>query len=152
TVVGCPAHLALRDETYARSTTLVRNDDGLLPLHLAPAERLLVVTPSVKIASQAADSSFTCRSLVAEIDRRHPNTTALEAPPLGADHAWGDELPTALAAADVVLMVTVNTHLDRGQAELMQALLQSTQRVIGVAVCDPYDLLVFPALRTYLAT
>jgi beta-N-acetylhexosaminidase len=34
----------------------------------------------------------------------------------------------------------------------MRALLQSGQRVIGLAVGAPYDLLAFPALHTYLVT
>jgi len=53
---------------------------------------------------------------------------------------------------DVLIVVTVNAHLDSRQAELMQRLVQSGRRVVGIAVCNPYDLLVFPQLRTYLVT
>jgi beta-N-acetylhexosaminidase len=49
-------------------------------------------------------------------------------------------------------MVTVNANLDPLQAALMRALVQSCQRVIGIAVGSPYDLLSFPQLRTYLVT
>src|SRR5579885_1597576 len=52
----------------------------------------------------------------------------------------------------IPLMVTMNANLDRRQVEVMERLLQSGQPTIGIAVYNPYDLLAFPQLRTYLAT
>jgi len=46
----------------------------------------------------------------------------------------------------------VNANLDQQEAELVQSLIQSGRRIIGIALGNPYDLLAFPQLRTYLAT
>jgi beta-N-acetylhexosaminidase len=53
---------------------------------------------------------------------------------------------------DVLIVATVNAHLDEKQAELVRLLAQSGRRVIGIAVRNPYDLEAFPELRTYLVT
>jgi beta-N-acetylhexosaminidase len=49
-------------------------------------------------------------------------------------------------------MATINAHLDLRQASLMRRLLATGRPVIGIAVCNPYDLAAFPDLKTYLAT
>src|SRR5438045_6913547 len=49
-------------------------------------------------------------------------------------------------------MPTVDAFLEQQQAQLMNSLMQTGQRVIGLAVRNPYDLLAFPQLRTYLVT
>src|SRR5438876_5436886 len=43
--IGCEAHLQLQDQAYELSTTLVRNEDALLPLHLGSGERIVVLSP-----------------------------------------------------------------------------------------------------------
>jgi beta-N-acetylhexosaminidase len=66
------------------------------------------------------------------------------------------EILAATSAVDIIIVVTVDAHLDRRQAELMQCLVESGQpvnkRIIGLAVRNPYDLLAFSQLRTYLVT
>ena len=52
----------------------------------------------------------------------------------------------------MIIMPTVDAFLDQQQAELMNSLMQTGQRVVGIGVRNPYDLLAFPQLRTYLVT
>lgn len=52
----------------------------------------------------------------------------------------------------IIIMLTMNAHLYRQQAEMMQGLIHLHRRLIGIAVYNPYDLLAFPQLGTYLAT
>ena len=54
--------------------------------------------------------------------------------------------------ADVVILALANARQDQQQAELLEKLVETGRRVIGVAVAQPYDALAFPALRTALAT
>ena len=54
--------------------------------------------------------------------------------------------------SDIFIVATVNAHLDERQAELVRYLIASGRRTIGIAVRNPYDLLAFPQLRTYLVT
>ncbi|SRR5579883_507465 len=145
------SHQQLADWAYEQSTTLVRNADTLVPLHLESGQRLLVVIPQTGAASQAAEQEAHDAFLVESIRQRHPNVRAVSIAPHPTDGDY-QELAQAASAAQVILMVTMNANLDRRQVEVMERLLQSGQPTIGIAVYNPYDLLAFPQLRTYLAT
>jgi beta-N-acetylhexosaminidase len=148
-VVGSSAHQALRDRVYARTTTLVRDRDGLLPLRLGPAERMLVVTRPGTHVSQAVDVPYTHDALVACMRQRHPETAGFVSVGDAADDV--SALERALAAADLVLVATINAHLDPAQAALAHRALATGRPVIALALCDPYDLAVYPEVSTYLA-
>jgi beta-N-acetylhexosaminidase len=88
---------------------------------------------------------------VESIRQQHRNVSWLEVSP----HPTEEErlaVLRAASAADVIIMATVNANLDQQEAELMQALIQLERRIIGIALANPYDLLAFPQLRTYVAT
>lgn len=149
--VGSPEHRALAAHAYARSTTLVRDEDGLIPLRLAPSARLLLVLPAREIVSQAVDVAFDGAAFAAAIVARHANTAARTVA-LPLTDAARDELRAALAGIDLALLVTINARLDPAQAELARLVLEQAPRAITIAACDPYDLLVLPGARTALAT
>ncbi len=147
--VGLPAHRHLQARAYARTMTLVRDRGGLIPLRLSQLERVLVVSRPGAHVSEAVDFPYQHEYLVARIRERHANTAGLTlSESREADQAALDEQVTA---ADLVLVATINAHLDPPQAALMRRTLASGKRVIGLALCDPYDLMTYPAVGTYLA-
>jgi beta-N-acetylhexosaminidase len=154
TIIGNASHQQLRDQAYDLSTTLVRNDAALLPLHLEPSERLWLLSlqsSTLSMVNDREDEEYLKEYLVESIRQYHPQVNTI---PL-SEHATVDELAGQLqsvAAPDVIVVTTVNAHLDQQQTELMKYLVQSSRRVIGIAVGNPYDLLAFPQLRTYLVT
>jgi beta-N-acetylhexosaminidase len=151
-VVGCSEHRQLRDRAYELSTTLVRNKDGLVPLHLQADERIVVLSFAKDMRTQAEDRRYSTAPFVEDIRQYHQNVERMTIP---ADMPAQEALEQVVAATretDLILMVTVNAHLDAQQAALVRSLVQSGRRVIGLAVGIPYDLLAFPQLRTYLAT
>jgi beta-N-acetylhexosaminidase len=149
--VGSAAHRALGEQAYARSTTLVKNDDSLLPLRLDPQQQLLVIGTSTDVVSQAVDFLYSQDALVEDIRERHGNAVSLTVfPGMSADAR--EEVFHAARAADVILTVTINAHLDPSQASLMGGLLALGRPVIGIAAGNPYDVQHFPALRACLAT
>ncbi|MFL5627447.1 MAG: beta-N-acetylhexosaminidase [Ktedonobacteraceae bacterium] len=153
--VGSAAHQQLRDRAYELSITLVRNQQALIPLHLAPHERILVLSQHNGAFSQAVDKYFSLEYLAACIRRRHENVQAISAPPLPTEDEYQQQILQILQTAgevDVIIMATVNANLDQQQAKMMQGLMQTGRRVIGIAVGTPYDLLAFPQLGTYLVT
>ena len=80
--------------------------------------------------------------------------TPVEVLPIALDTAvdgYEDRLQTT-TASDIFIVAIVNAHLDESQAELVRYLISSGQRIIVIAVRNPYDLLTFPQLRTYLVT
>ena len=51
-----------------------------------------------------------------------------------------------------IIVVTINANLDTYQGKLVQSLLHTGKPLIGLAIYNPYDLLAFPQLETYLVT
>jgi beta-N-acetylhexosaminidase len=149
--IGCNAHLRLRDHAYELSTTLVRNTEALLPLRLQADQRLLLLLLQPTSFTQAIDEDLPGHTLLTSIQARHPlvDSLIITAQPDQTEYAT---ILQAVNAAAVTLVVTVNANLDPYQGELVQRLLQSGQPIVGIAAYNPYDLLAFPALSTYLVT
>lgn len=149
--IGGPAHLQLQERAYELSTTLVRNEEGLLPLHLKPEEQIVVLAQPRNILTMVEDRTFADDTL-ATILRKH----SLQVRQLPINAQTAQEAHTSVLSEtseqDILVVATVNAHVDQMQGELMRLLTTSGRRVIGIAVRNPYDLAAFPALRTYLAT
>jgi beta-N-acetylhexosaminidase len=149
--VGGPSHRHLRNQAYEMSTTLVRNDDALLPLRLDRAENVLVISPRGEAYTRVEDRRYPHEFLARSIRRHHDRVSVMfTSPSLAAVER--EQILRAAGTSDLIIMATLNAHLDQQQAELMRDLLQTGRRVIGIAVGNPYDLLVFPQLRSYLVT
>ena len=147
---GTAQHRHLSERAYSASTTLVRNDMGLIPLRLDASQRILVLTQPPASMTLAVDLPFPHEYFAECIRERHANThdLCLDSEQSAAEPILEEEL----AQADLVIVATINAHLDAQQAALMERILRLGKRTIGVAVSNPYDIAVFPNLRTYLAT
>jgi len=149
--IGGDAHLRLADGACERAVTLLCDDAGLVPLRLRPAERLLVLYPHGEALTRAEDSRARAGAFAARLRRRHPCVEDI-AISLAPSEDEQEALLRRAAESDVVIMATVNAHLYPRQAKMMRRLIASGRRIVGVAVRNPYDLLAFPQLGTYLAT
>ena len=149
--IGREAHIELQNRAYELSTTLVRNEDGLLPLHLNSREGIVILSPQRNTMTMVEDRFYSDDALTDIIEHYHPNVRILPVAQDTVENAYGKLLETT-SEADIFVVATVNAHLDERQAELVRYLVSSGRRVIGIAVRNPYDLLAFPQLRTYLAT
>lgn len=141
-VVGTPEHRRQAQEITDRSTTLLRNDDSLLPLHTKPSSVLVT-----------GDGEGAVRALADSIRARGPRTTAR---PTGSAPA-PDEISAAAGAAgqhDVVVVLTSSAWKPgrEGQLDLVRALARSGAQLAAVAVRDPYDAAHVDEARTWLAT
>lgn len=145
------AHYTLRDRAYGLSTTLVKDDAGLIPLSRNATQRIFVVAQPPAHINQAADIPYAHDALIAALRARSPQVTTAQLPP----DASAAERQAAIAAghaADLIIMVTINAFVDVTQASLMRDLLATSTPVIGIAAANPYDLAAFSHLSTYLAT
>lgn len=149
--IGGAEHQQISARAYERSTTLVRNDEGLVPLRLDESERVLILSPELNVFSRVVRGNFPVAFFEESVQQRHTlaSSIALSAQPTEAEYA---AILRAAEDADVIIAVTVNAHLDETQSEIVQRLLRTGKRVIGVGAGNPYDLLAFPQLRTYLTT
>jgi beta-N-acetylhexosaminidase len=144
-------HQQLTMQLYRRSTTLVRDEGKLLPLHLDESLHILVVAAPPDSLTPATDLVYPHEVLVKSIQERHPNTEGILLD-LQSAESYRQRLSDLLTAAHLVIVATINAHLDQRQSDLVKHILQSGKPTIGLATCDPYDLSAFPELGTYLAT
>ncbi len=150
-VVGSDAHRELSEHAYARSVTLVRDDNSMLPLRLGASQILLVVGPGQQSVSLAVDVSYPQHVLVEGIRRRHENVASIVVP-ADTSAAERDNIYSAARAADVILLVTINAHLDSDQAALATTILRQGRPVVGLVAGDPYDAPLFPEIGSCLVT
>src|SRR5260370_16478491 len=149
--IGCEAHRNLQDQAYELSTTLVRNEDALLPLQLDAGERIVVLSPRRNSISMVEDRYYADDALTDIIGQYHTNVKTLSIASGAVENACRNLLQTT-SESDIFIIATVNAHLDDRQAEIVRYLLSSGRLIIVMAVRNPYDLQAFPQLRTYLVT
>jgi beta-N-acetylhexosaminidase len=149
-VVGSAAHLALADELAARSMTLVRDDEGLLPLRLAAGGRLLAIQPRPADQTPADTTSTVAPGLAAALRERFGAVDELV-----VEHAPS---PAEIAAArdaardhDLVVVGTSAAFLEPAQADLVGAVLSAGRPTVTVALRTPFDLSAYPASRCHVA-
>ncbi len=150
-IIGSAAHQHLRDDAYARSTTLVRDTEKLLPLRLQSEQKLLLLFLQPTSFSGAVDTEFSGDALIEHIQQRHQHMETLTMTTQSMQTSRA-KLQSAVDSADVVIVVTANANQDQYQGSIVRELLHMSKPVIGIAAYNPYDLLAFPELGTYLAT
>ncbi|MFC5751885.1 glycoside hydrolase family 3 protein [Actinomadura rugatobispora] len=147
-IVGAPRHLATAQSAADRTTTLVRNDAGVLPLR--PGARKVLV---------AGWGAAPTGALAAEIARRGA-TTAVRESGLSPGQAQIDQAVAAARDSDLVVAVTnrawdvkpESPHNGPGQMNLVKALVATGKPVVVIAARDPYDIAYFTEATTFVAT
>lgn len=139
-VVGTAEHYAQSRRITERTTTLVKNDAGLLPL--APASRSVLVTGWDVAATATLAEQFTRRGA----------TTAVYETGEAPSQARIDAAVTQAAAADLIVLTSMNAWKQPQQQKLVKALVATGKPVIVIGVRDPYDIAYFTEAATYLAT
>jgi beta-N-acetylhexosaminidase len=150
-VVGCEEHRALSREVAERSLTLIRDEDGILPLRLKAGDRILALMPQPQNLTPADTSSTVEPALAAALRKVHPDVHELVVEFEPTD----EEIATARrCAADsaAVVVGTIAAEPGSRQARLVEALLSTGRPVVTAALRTPWDLQAYPAARTHLCT
>ncbi|KAA1418177.1 glycoside hydrolase family 3 protein [Mumia zhuanghuii] len=150
-IVGAPQHLADAQAITNRTTTLVKNDAGLLPL--APGARKVLVAGWGVGTTQSMASALTARGATTQVleSGTTPSATAIA------------NAVAAAQTADLVLVSTNNayavsaatglpTAAATAQTALVRALLATGKPVVVAAMRNPYDVASFPEAATVLDT
>jgi beta-N-acetylhexosaminidase len=149
-VVGCLAHDRLASEVAARSLTLIRDDDGLLPLRSSAAGPILTIQLRPADQTPADTSSAVTPGLGAALRRRFDSVDEIV-----VDHSPSDaEIAAIRESARVAAAVVVGTTaalLEPAQAALVEALLEVGRPTVTVALRTPFDLAAYPAARCHVA-
>lgn len=146
-------HQRLRDEAYRRAVTCARDTARQLPVRLAPEAQIIVVAQPTATITRASDTSYSRAhdALVESVRLRHARTCGIRLDDRAGAKAIAEALELA-QAADLIILATLNASLDERQAALIQSLIATGRPIIGLAVCNPYDVAAFPQIQTYLAT
>lgn len=132
--VGTPSNVATVQEITDRTTTVLRNDDGLLPITGNPGNVLVTGVGD-------STSGLTHRSpewLAQALGKRGVAATPL---PTGTNptQATIDGAVAAAGSSDLVVVLTNNLKDRTRQRALVDALLATGKPVVAVAAQIPYD-------------
>jgi len=139
-VVGTPAHLARAQAVTDKSTTVLKNDAGTLPMRASG--QTVLVTGYGAVTKQTLAADISRRGATARVAATSTNPTTAQ-------------INAAVAAAqtsDVAVVLTMNAASYAGQARLVKALQDTGKPVVVAAVGLPYDVAEFPDVPTYVAT
>lgn len=145
-VVGTPEHLATADAITDRTSTLVKNDDGVLPL--ATTGKKVLVTGFGAATTQILANGLTEAGATTTVNQTGTSPTDAQiAASVAAAQGKDAVVVTTMKAWD-----TTATDKRAGQQKLVKALQDTGIPVIVVATRDPYDIAYLPGTSTYLST
>lgn len=141
-------------DIYSRSTTLVRDKNGILPLSktsiiffLFPGDTI-PVGGAVDGEGLGKTGSYQSKKYL-DVLRQHNNSIAEIR--YGTTGLTSDQW-RALEVADVVIFTSLNAKESPYQGALGLELAQRVRSLVHIAACNPYDFLDEPSVKTYLAT
>ncbi|MEW1641599.1 glycoside hydrolase family 3 protein [Streptomyces sp. NPDC091219] len=147
--VGTRSHLAAADRIAERTTTLLVNEEGLLPLSRRTHGKVLVV--GADPASPSGTTGPPTGVLAAALGELGFTATAR---PTGTDPSAAT-VAAAVAAAgesDAVVVATYNVTAGSSQRTLVEQLVATGRPVVAVAVRNPYDVAQLPSVPACLAS
>jgi beta-N-acetylhexosaminidase len=150
-IIGCEQHIQLQSLAFELSTTLVRNGEALIPLNLKPDESIVVLSPQRNTMTEVEDRYYSDDVLVDILQQYHSHVELVPVPPGLLEDDCAMILQTT-RESDIFVLATVNAHRDAQQAKLVRCFVASGRHIIVIAIHNPYDLLAFPQLSTYLCT
>ncbi|MDO0927614.1 glycoside hydrolase family 3 protein [Streptomyces sp. TG1A-8] len=148
-VVGSAAHLAAADRIAERTTTLLVNEGGVLPLDPRDRPRILVV--GADPASPSGTTGPPTGVLAAALTALGFTATALSTG-TAPSATTVTRAVTAAQDADAVVVATYNVTPGSTQQSLVERLLATGRPVVAVAVRNPYDVAQLPGVRAFLAS
>lgn len=147
--VGTRAHLATADRIADRTTTLLRNDTGILPLSRRRERRVLVA--GVDAAAPSGTGGPPTTVLARALTELGFTATALSTG-MTPTRQRIDEAVAALGERDAVVVATYNVTAGSAQRKLVDALLATGKPVVQLAVRNPYDIAQLGGVRAALAS
>ncbi|MFJ9814510.1 glycoside hydrolase family 3 protein [Streptomyces sp. NPDC101151] len=146
--VGTKSHLDAADRIAERTTTLLVNEDGILPLDRRTHPRVLVV--GADPASPSGTTGPPTGVLAAALDELGFTATALSTGTAPSATAV-EQAVTAAQDVDAVVVGTYNVTAGSSQRTLVERLLATGRPVVAVAIRNPYDVAQFPSVKACLA-
>ncbi|AJT66954.1 glycoside hydrolase family 3 protein [Streptomyces chattanoogensis] len=148
-VVGIQRHLRSADRIADRTTTLLRNEGGMLPLSRLRENKVLVT--GVDAASPTGTGGPPTTVLAHAFGELGFTATALSTG-LAPTQTLIDQAVAALRERDAAVVTTYNVTADSPQRQLVDALLATGKPVVQLAVRNPYDIAQLDGVKAALAS
>ncbi|MER6050860.1 glycoside hydrolase family 3 N-terminal domain-containing protein [Streptomyces sp. NPDC001793] len=148
-VVGTRAHRVAADRIADRTTTLLRNDGGLLPLSRRRTGRLLVA--GVDPAAPTGTGGPPTEVLARELTRLGFEATALSTGTAPSRQAIA-RARAALGRRDAAVVATYDVTASSAQRTLVAELLATGKPVVQLAIRNPYDIALLDGVEAALAS
>lgn len=144
-VVGCAEHKQFARSISEKSITLVKDERGLLPVRRG--ERLMTISTEAVTLTGAEDSDRSETFCECVKKRLGGDSLTIPLEP-GSDAIAG--IAARTAGYDKVILATYNAMFNKGQAELVNKILQVNQNVIAVSLRVPYDIIRYSRVPAYI--
>lgn len=148
-IVGRAENRQVGLEAARRSVTVVRNSEKLLPLKNGYTGRVLVIGPQETTLTGVEELGGASSTLGKAVRSGAKNVTEYLYPVRTFDPA------SAIAQArqaDTIIVGTYRATQYRSQVDMVNQLLKLGKPVIVVALREPYDIMEFPQVKTYVTT
>ncbi|MFF4348736.1 glycoside hydrolase family 3 protein [Streptomyces sp. NPDC001530] len=146
--VGTPEHLRAADRIAERTTTLLVNKEGLLPLSRLRTPNVLVV--GADPASPSLSDGPPTKVLATALTELGFTATALSTG-TAPSTATIDKAVAAAQGKDAVVVGTYNVTATGSQKTLVGRLVATGVPVVAIAIRNPYDVAHLPSVGAYLA-
>lgn len=148
--VGSQEHRELAKQITQKGVTIVK-DEQLLPLDNSKSHRVCVLIQENTYLTMVEDKEFSINSLGEVIQEIHPEANVQRI----SKDPTANEIELLLKQAnqyDTIIVGTLNAAKSTAQQTLIKKLYEQNERIVVVAMRNPYDLAWMPFIKTFIAT
>lgn len=150
--VGSREHREVAAVIGERAVTLVRDRHGLLPVKPEQVKKVVLVYPVVKMLTVVEEKDAWPRENIHRAFKEVYGEVELLTINMDPDANECAQVKAAVASADLVIFSAFFASKNPAQARLINELAEASDRMVVVAIRNPYDLEVLPEVAVYLTT
>lgn len=148
--VGSHEHEKLAHEVYKKGVTIVKNEN-MLPLDLSNNQSILAIYPDNKEIMGVEDKEYASLSLGNALKEYHSNVDVHQfSQPLS--HTEVVEIVDKANQSDVIVVGTLTIKAGSKQIQLIEKIIESGKKVIGVSMRSPYDFVYLQSIPAFIST
>lgn len=145
--MGCKEHQEIAKNISLNSITIVKDENNLLPIR---KQKILAVSPETVPISGVDDTLMDKVSFAKAFVQKFGGVE--KTIPVNPDEDLINTIREEAKDKEIVVVGAYNASLNEGQVRLVNSLLEVNKNIIVVALRNPYDLLEFEDVPTYVCT
>lgn len=139
-VVGCRGHKLIEKKAASKGITLIKNDDGILPLRLMASPKILV------LGNNKARLDIFLNSI-----KRISKAAAIKKQQIDFKNELGDSLSKKILDADFIILLTYNLgSSDTLPEQIALFANKNNNKLVTISCRNPYDIAYMPSSKANL--